>query len=55
MKVLVIAMTDFGSPTRKRARSMMCAPRSPSAPLPASFLSSRQIMGKLGSMIHSCR
>ena len=41
-------MTALGSPTRKRARSMMCAPRSPSAPLPACCLSSRQIMREVG-------
>ena len=41
--VVVTALTATGSPTRKRARSTMCEPRSATAPLPASVLSKRQV------------
>ena len=43
------------SPVTNCARSMMCAPMSPSAPEPAFCLSSRHDSGACGSAIQSCR
>jgi len=42
------AATSLISPTRKRAKSMWCAPRSPNVPVPAIFLSSRQLKSRSG-------
>ena len=50
----VIALTVVSSPARYRARSMMWAPRSPSAPDPACERSKRYVI-RFSSVPHDCR
>jgi predicted dehydrogenase len=55
MNVVRLLTTSVMSPTRNIARSVMCAPMSPSAPEPARSFCRRQTSGNSGSMIQSCR
>ena len=52
MNVSLIApvISENSSPLMNRAMSITCAPRSPSAPLPACSLSNRQISGMSGEL-----
>ena len=55
-KVAVCAETSVSSsPVTNWARSIACAPMSPSAPEPAFSRCSRQTSGNAGSAIQSCR
>ncbi|MBA7700689.1 hypothetical protein ES703_109412 [subsurface metagenome] len=51
----VIAMIDFISPTRYRARSTLCEFRSPCGPEPAVSFLRCHVRGKVGSVIHDWR
>ena len=52
-KIRAAALTALISPTRKRARSMAWAARSPMTPLPACARLCRQVYGTSGSIIES--